>query len=94
MKTKTRGALFAVARKDWNPATGRAFAQVGPQHVVCCEPGADISSDAKDAAELAHRWNAYPILVAALNRITANPRAVAAIVETANTTLAQLKGAA
>ncbi|CAB3744329.1 hypothetical protein [Paraburkholderia rhynchosiae] len=68
MKART---LFAVARADWSPHKGRAFAQIGPHHVLCCEPGADISSDAKDAAELARRWNAFPILVAALERIAA-----------------------
>ncbi|MCI0146660.1 hypothetical protein KNO81_12255 [Paraburkholderia sediminicola] len=66
MKART---LFAIARADWNPVIGRAFAQVGPHHVVCCAPGADIASDAQDAAELARRWNAYPALVAALERV-------------------------
>ena len=61
--------LFALAGADWNPLKGRAFAQVGPHYVVCCEPGADIASDAVDAAELARRWNAYPNLVAALERV-------------------------
>jgi hypothetical protein len=68
MKART---LFAVARADWSPVSGRAFAQVGPHHVVCCEPGADIAGDAQDAAELARRWNAYPVLVAALERVAA-----------------------
>lgn len=64
-------ALFAISRVDWSPATGRAFAQVGPRYVryvICCEPNADIAGDSQDAAELARRWNAYPVLVAALER--------------------------
>lgn len=56
MKART---LFAVARDQWSPVTGRAFAQVGPRCVICCEPGADIAGDAQDAAELARRWNAF-----------------------------------
>lgn len=35
MKART---LFAVARADWSPVTGRAFAQVGPRHVIGCDP--------------------------------------------------------
>jgi hypothetical protein len=66
MKART---LFAVARADWSPCRGRAFAQVGPHCVVCCEPGAVIAGDAQDAAELARRWNAYPRLVAAFERV-------------------------
>jgi hypothetical protein len=68
--------LTAVARANWSPATGRAFAQVGPNHVICCEPGADIADDAQDAAELARRWNAYPALVAALDVRTRTGRIV------------------
>ncbi|MEX3764418.1 hypothetical protein [Paraburkholderia phenoliruptrix] len=94
MTTKTKGTLKAVPRAAWSPMTGRAFAQVGPHWVICCDPGADIAADALDAAELARRWNAYPILIAALNRITANPRAVSAILATATDTLEILKGAA
>lgn len=90
MKTKTRGLLFAVARANWEPISGRPFAQVGPHHVVCCEPGADILSDAQDAAELARRWNAYPDLVAALERVirTGNVRHA---VDAANEALAHIK---
>lgn len=90
MKTKTRGILFAVARADWNPAKGRAFAQVGPHHVLCCEPSADIASDAQDAAELARRWNAYPALVAALERVTRTGN-VRHAVDAANEALAHIK---
>jgi hypothetical protein len=87
MKART---LFAIARADWSPVTGRAFAQVGPHHVVCCEPGADIAGDAQDAAELARRWNAYPHLVAALERViqTGNVRHA---VGAANEALSTLK---
>jgi hypothetical protein len=71
MKTKNKGTLTAMPRADWSPLTGRAFAQVGPHWVICSDPAADIAADAEDAAELARRWNAYPILVAALERIAA-----------------------
>lgn len=90
MKTQTRGILFAIARKDWKPIAGRPFAQVGPNHVVCCEPGADIGTDAQDAAELAHRWNAYPELVAALERVTRTGN-VRHAVDAANEALAHIK---
>lgn len=53
-------------------------------------PGAAIASDAQDAAELARRWNAYPHLVAALERVavTGNVRHA---VGAANEVLGKLK---
>ncbi|REG61570.1 hypothetical protein B0G80_4423 [Paraburkholderia sp. BL6669N2] len=74
MKTK-EGTLTSMRRADWSPSIGRPFAQVGPHHVVCCEPGADLASDAQDAAELARRWNMYPVLVEALERVAATREA-------------------
>ncbi|TAM06368.1 MAG: hypothetical protein EPN70_05860 [Paraburkholderia sp.] len=90
MKTKNKGTLTAMRRADWSPLIGRPFAQVGPHHVVCCEPGADIASDAQDAAELARRWNEYPRLLAALERVikTGNVRHA---VDAANEALAHIK---
>ncbi|MGT2471640.1 hypothetical protein [Paraburkholderia terrae] len=87
MKART---LFAVARADWSPVAGRAFAQVGPRYVICCEPNADIAVDAQDAAELARRWNAYPRLLAALERViqTGNVRHA---VDAANEVIAHAK---
>jgi hypothetical protein len=69
MPSKKKTILRAVPRATWTPEIGRPFARVGPDQVICCDPGADIQSDAADAAELAHRWNAYPQLVEALTRI-------------------------
>jgi hypothetical protein len=88
MKTKTQGTLFAVARADWSPVSGRAFAQVGPHWIICSEPTADIAADAVDAAELARRWNAYPALVAALERV-AITATVRHAVDAANEALAR-----
>lgn len=90
MKTNNKGRLTAMRRADWSPMIGRPFAQVGPHYVVCSEPSANIGTDAADAGELARRWNAYPHLVAALERvaITNNIRHA---VDAANEALARAK---
>jgi len=71
MKARREVSLLAIARKDWDPATQRAFARVGIHHLLVCAPTDDLLADDVDTSELAHRWNAYPILAEALKRITA-----------------------
>jgi hypothetical protein len=63
--------LRATARKDWAPATERPFARIGPHTLIVCAPTDDLLADDVDAAELAHRFNWHPHLVAALKLVTA-----------------------
>ncbi|SAK98457.1 hypothetical protein AWB80_07525 [Caballeronia pedi] len=83
---KTKGILRSMPRAEWTSLAGRPFALVGPHHVIVCDAGAAIQSDALDAAELARRWNAYPILIEALQRVAATRDARHALIA--------LKGAA
>jgi len=90
VKARPAVTLRAVAVSDWTPDVGRGFARVGIRQVVCCDPGAEIGTDAADAAELAMRWNAFPHLVAALARIATTADRQRAVVA-ANEALAYIK---
>ncbi|SOE59058.1 hypothetical protein SAMN05414139_01467 [Burkholderia sp. D7] len=69
MKARPAVTLRAVALSDWTPDVGRGFARVGIRQVVCCDPGAEIGTDAADAAELARRWNDHSRMLVALQLI-------------------------
>lgn len=69
MKARPAITLRAVAVSEWAPNVGRAFARVGIHQVVCCDPDAEIGTDAADAAELARRWNDHSRMLAALQVI-------------------------
>lgn len=90
MKARPAVTLRAVAVSEWTPSVGRAFARVGISQVVCCDSGAEIGTDAADAAEIAMRYNAFPHLVAALARITTTADRHRAVVA-ANEALAYIR---
>jgi hypothetical protein len=90
MARKPAGTLTAIARKDWDAGNERPFARIGMHHMLVCEPADELLADDVDAAELAHRWNAYPILVAAIARI-AKASNVRHAATAANEVLDQLK---
>jgi hypothetical protein len=69
VKARPAATLRAVAVSAWTPDVGRAFARVGVHWTICCEPCAEIGTDASDAAEIVRRWNEFPRMLAALQLI-------------------------
>lgn len=84
--------LRAIARKDWDAGNERPFGRIGVNHLLVCALADELLADDVDAAEVAHRWNAYPILVAALQLIARTADSVHRARAAANDALLTMPG--